>query len=107
MRAARQRVAKTRGGRKPASFVPAPPSGPAPKELGPVTGEASVPRLDRVPRASGGFIKKAIKNPGSFIRAAKRAGESTHAYAEEHKGDKGKLGRKARLDLTLEKLRPK
>ena len=30
----------------------------------------------------GGWIQKAIKNPGSFTKQAKRAGMSTHAYAK-------------------------
>ena len=47
------------------------------------------------------WIQGAIKHPGSFSKAAKKAGMSTRAYAEAHKGDKGTLGRRARLALTL------
>lgn len=48
------------------------------------------------------FIKKAIKHPGAERKAAKKAGESTHEYMEEHKHDPGKAGKRARLGLTLE-----
>ncbi len=50
------------------------------------------------------FIKKAIKKPGVFRAAAKRAGKSTKAYAEEEKHAKGKLGKRARLAITLMKM---
>lgn len=46
-----------------------------------------------------GAISK--KGKGSFSGAAKKAGESTAAYADEKSGAKGKLGRKARLAKTL------
>lgn len=49
----------------------------------------------------GGFIKGAIKHPGRMQNAAKRAGESTHQYMEEHKHDPGSLGSAARLGLRL------
>jgi len=47
------------------------------------------------------FIKGAIKHPGVFKAAAKRANMSTRQYAEKHKDDGGTLGRRARLALTL------
>ncbi len=47
------------------------------------------------------WIKGAIKKPGSFKAAAKRAGKSTKAFAEEKKHAKGKTGKRARLALTL------
>lgn len=47
------------------------------------------------------WIKGAIKHPGSFRKAAKKHGVSTRTYAEEHKGDSGKTGKRARLALTL------
>lgn len=50
------------------------------------------------------FIQKAIKHPGAEKAAAKKAGESTHEYMEEHKHDKGKAGKRARLGLTLSKI---
>ena len=34
---------------------------------------------------------------GVFRRAAERAGKSTAEFANEHAGDSGKLGRRARL----------
>lgn len=53
------------------------------------------------------WIKGAIKHPGAFSAAAKRAGKSTAAYAQEHKNDSGTLGRRARLAITLSKMRRK
>lgn len=50
------------------------------------------------------FIQKAIKHPGAERRAAAKAGLSTHAYMEKHKGDSGTAGKRARLGLTLSKL---
>jgi hypothetical protein len=47
------------------------------------------------------WIQGAIKHPGSFRKAAEKAGKSTRAFAEEHRGDAGKLGKRARLALTL------
>lgn len=48
------------------------------------------------------WIQGAVKHPGVFSAAAKKAGMTTHAYAEAHKGDRGVLGRRARLALTFE-----
>lgn len=56
---------------------------------------------------AGKFIAKAIKHPGAERAAAKRAGESTHAYMEEHKHDAGTAGKRARLGLTLSRLAKK
>lgn len=53
------------------------------------------------------WIKGAIKHPGSLTAAAKKAGESTHEYAEQHKHDKGKTGKRARLALTLSEMHAK
>lgn len=48
------------------------------------------------------WISGATSNAhGQFRRKAEAAGESTHEYAEEHKGDSGKTGKQARLALTL------
>ena len=52
------------------------------------------------------WIKKAIKHPGALRAKAKKAGESTHAFAEQHKHDSGKTGAQARLALTLEQMYP-
>ena len=48
-----------------------------------------------------------VKHPGAEKAAAKRAGMSTHAFAEAHKGSSGKAGKRARLALTFEKMRSK
>lgn len=53
------------------------------------------------------WIKNAIKHPGAFKKAAKAHGKGTMEYANEEKGAKGTLGRRARLALTLSKLRKK
>lgn len=50
------------------------------------------------------WIKEAIKHPGAEGAAAKRAGMSTGAFMEKHKGDSGTSGKRARLGLTLTKL---
>jgi len=49
------------------------------------------------------WISKAISHPGALKRSAKKAGMSTHAFAEEHKGSSGTVGKRARLALTLSK----
>ena len=53
------------------------------------------------------WIQKAIKKPGSFTAAAKKAGMSTHAFAEKKKHVSGKVGQRARLALTLSKMHKK
>lgn len=57
--------------------------------------------------AAKNWIKKAIKKPGSFGAAAKKAGESTAEYAGEKDDAPGKTGKRARLAETLMKLRKK
>lgn len=47
------------------------------------------------------WIAGAIKHPGREKRAARRAGMSTHAYMQKHKGDSGSGGAAARLGLRL------
>ena len=47
------------------------------------------------------WIKGAIKHPGAFSAKAKKAGKSTHAFAEQHKNSSGTIGKQARLALTL------
>lgn len=45
-------------------------------------------------------VSEGIKSRGTkgvFKRAAERAGKSTSEYANEHAGDSGKLGKRARL----------
>lgn len=53
------------------------------------------------------WIAKAIKKPGSFTKQAKAAGKSVHEFAEAKKHASGKTGQRARLALTLGKLRKK
>lgn len=48
------------------------------------------------------WIKSATKNAhGQFRAKAEAAGESTRAFAQEHKGDSGRTGKQARLALAL------
>ncbi len=53
------------------------------------------------------WIAGAIKKKGSFKAAAKKAGKSTAAFAQEKKGASGKVGKRARLAITLSKMRKK
>lgn len=50
------------------------------------------------------WIQNAISKPGAMTATAKRAGESNSAYEQQHKGDSGKAGQRARLALTLKGL---
>lgn len=54
------------------------------------------------------WMKDAVKpgRKGVFRKKAERAGESTAQFASEHAGDKGKLGKEARLAKTFAKHRP-
>lgn len=56
---------------------------------------------------SKNWIKGAIKpsHKGSFRAAAKRAGKSTMAYAKAKQHASGTLGKRARLALTLSRMR--
>lgn len=51
------------------------------------------------------IAKATAKHKGKFSAKAKKAGKSTHAYAEQEKGASGTLGKEARLALTLGSLR--
>lgn len=42
-----------------------------------------------------------INHPGVFRAAAQRAGKSTSEFAQEHKGDSGTLGNRARAAIGL------
>lgn len=53
------------------------------------------------------FIQEMHMKKGAFTKMAKAAGESVGEYAEEKKHAKGKVGRRARLALTLRKLAKK
>ena len=51
------------------------------------------------------WIAGAIKKPGALTKQAKTAGMSPMAFARKKKGAKGKTGKRARLAITLGKLR--
>jgi hypothetical protein len=53
------------------------------------------------------WIEDAIKKPGSFSAAAKRAGKSTAEYAHKKDSAPGVTGKRARLAEVLEKVRKK
>ena len=55
------------------------------------------------------WIQAAIpeSHKGVFAAKAKAAGETTREYASEHAGDKGTLGKQARLATTLMNLHHK
>jgi len=53
------------------------------------------------------WIESAIKHPGSLTKSAERAGESTSKFAQEKKNSPGVLGKRARLAITLGKMRSK
>lgn len=47
------------------------------------------------------WIKSAIKHPGAMTAQAKHEGVSNSEFEQEHKGDSGKSGARARLALAL------
>ena len=51
------------------------------------------------------WIAGAIKHKGSFRKAAEHAGMSTHAFAEKKKDAGGTTGKRARLALTLMRMK--
>ena len=53
------------------------------------------------------WISSAVKHPGAEKKAAAAAGMSTQAYMEKHKDDSGTAGKRARLGLTLSRMRKK
>ena len=53
------------------------------------------------------WIKGAISKPGAFTAQAKKAGKGVQQYAKEKASAGGVTGRRARLALTLSKLRKK
>lgn len=47
------------------------------------------------------WIKRgASKHPGLFKKKAEKAGKTTRQFAQEHKGDSGKLGQEARFAIN-------
>lgn len=55
-------------------------------------------------RKAGKWIAGAIKRPGAFTRKAKAAGMGVQAFARAKRGAPGRLGKQARLALTLKRL---
>jgi hypothetical protein len=53
------------------------------------------------------WIQEAVSEPGAFTAKAEKAGMSVQAYARKQKKAPGKLGKQARLALTLKKLSQK
>ncbi len=53
------------------------------------------------------WIAGAIKHPGAATAAAKKEGKSVGAWAQEHKGDSGTTGKRARLAITLRSMNKK
>lgn len=51
------------------------------------------------------WIAGAIRKPGSFTREAQAAGKSVAEFAQEHKGDSGTTGRRARLAIVLRRMK--
>lgn len=76
------------------------------KKGGEAHGKEGHHRADKKSRGgkTKNWIKGAIKHPGAEKKAAAKAGESTYEYMEEHKGDSGTAGKRARLGLTLSKM---
>ena len=56
-------------------------------------------------RMAKNWIAGAIKKPGALTKQAKAEGMSPMAFARKKKGAKGKTGKRARLALTLGKMR--
>lgn len=50
------------------------------------------------------WIQKADIKKGALTEQAKAAGMGVHEFAQEHKGDSGTTGKRARLALTFEKI---
>ena len=58
-------------------------------------------------RSTGGgkkWIAGAIKRPGALTRKAKAAGMTVQAYARAKRKAPGRLGKQARLAITLKKI---
>ena len=61
----------------------------------------------RKSRSTGGgkrWIPGAIKRPGAFTAKAKAAGMTVQAFARAKRKAPGRLGKQARLALTLKKI---
>lgn len=74
------------------------------KRGGAVSGGKPKARMDKKPRGgTKNWMAGAVKHPGAMTAAAKREGVSNSAYEQEHKGDAGLAGKRARLALTFKK----
>lgn len=68
----------------------------------------TISRASVIKKASSDhWMEHAVKHPGSFTKAAKRAGKGVHEEAEDKKHASGTIGRRARLALAFEKARHK
>lgn len=70
----------------------------------PKTGLAKIHRGERIVPAKENkrnWIAGAVEHKGSLRAAAKKSGKSTRSFAEAHKHDSGKTGKRSRLALTL------
>jgi hypothetical protein len=47
------------------------------------------------------WVAGAIKHPGAMTKMAKKEGVSNKTFEQEHKGDSGLAGERARLAITL------
>jgi hypothetical protein len=54
---------------------------------------------------SDNFIQKAIKRPGALKKKAKKAGESTSAFARSHDKGNSRTAKQSRFAETLAKIR--
>ena len=67
---------------------------------------ANAARARKARKTGGGrrWIQGAIKRPGAFTRKAKAAGMTVQSYARKMRSAPGRLGKQARLALTLKKI---
>ena len=74
-----------------------------PAEDSPIKEEGEVSFKERLLEKN--WIAGAIKKPGAETAAAKKAGMGVQTYAHKHAHDSGKAGKRARLAITLSKLK--
>ena len=63
-------------------------------------------KVSKARKVGGGkrWIAGAIKRPGAFTAKAKAAGQSVQAFARAKRKAPGRLGKQARLALTLKRI---
>ena len=54
-------------------------------------------------KGKGHWMQGAVKHPGAATASAQREGLSVSAWAQKHKHDSGKAGKRARLALIFKK----